>query len=114
MNPSRLQFEKLKQFKKYVLRWNSTHNLVSKSQETNLDEHINDSLSIEACLGKNLIDLGAGGGFPGIPIAIVSPNKRIFLIENYIFLLLLKNLIFEILQLMGKPKKFGSHLEFLF
>ena len=82
MNPSRLQLEKLKQFKKYVLRWNSTHNLVSKSQETNLDEHINDSLSIEACLGKNLIDLGAGGGFPGIPIAIVSPNKRIFLIER--------------------------------
>jgi len=59
-----------------------THSLVSKSQADNLDEHINDSLSIEAYLGRNLIDLGSGAGFPGIPIAIVSANRRIFLIER--------------------------------
>ena len=59
-----------------------THNLVSKSQTNNLDDHIFDSLSIQPYLGKNLIDVGSGGGFPGIPIAIVSEDKKIFLIES--------------------------------
>ena len=33
-------------------------------------------------LGENVLDLGSGGGFPGIPIAIASPKKNIFLVER--------------------------------
>ena len=82
MNPTKRQLEKLEQFKKHLLIWNTTHSLVSKSQTRNLDEHIQDSLSIVSYTGKNLIDLGSGAGFPGIPIAIVSKNKKIFLVES--------------------------------
>ena len=82
MKINKEQREALRQFKLHLLKWNLTHNLVSKSQTNNLDEHISDSLSIQPHLGKNLIDVGSGGGFPGIPIAIVSEDKKIFLIES--------------------------------
>ena len=64
------------------MSWNRTHNLVSKSQAENLEEHINDSLSISPFLGKNVIDLGSGGGLPGIPLAISNPDKKFFLVES--------------------------------
>lgn len=64
------------------MSWNSTHNLVSKNQATNLKEHIDDSLSISPFLGKNVIDLGSGGGLPGIPLAISNPDKKFFLVES--------------------------------
>ncbi len=82
MKINKEQRETLRQFKQHLLRWNLTHSLVSKSQTNNLNEHIFDSLSIQPYLGKNLIDVGSGGGFPGIPIAIISEDKKIFLIES--------------------------------
>ena len=64
------------------MSWNKTHNLVSKNQATNLDEHITDSLSITPYLRKNIIDLGSGGGLPGIPLAIINPDKNFYLVES--------------------------------
>ena len=64
------------------MSWNHTHNLVSKNQATNLEEHISDSLSISPFLGENVIDLGSGGGLPGIPLAISNPDKNFFLVES--------------------------------
>jgi len=65
-----------------VLEWNKTHNLISKNQEPKLDEHVQDSLSIIPHLGRVVVDLGSGGGLPGIPIAIKEPKKRIILVES--------------------------------
>lgn len=65
-----------------VLEWNKTHNLISKNQEPKLDEHVQDSLSITPHLGRVVVDLGSGGGLPGIPIAIKEPKKRIILVES--------------------------------
>lgn len=76
------QLDLLKKYQQYLLSWNNTHNLVSKSQTKNISQHIEDSLSIVSSLGKNLIDLGSGAGLPGIPIAIASPSKKIFLLES--------------------------------
>ena len=64
------------------MSWNHTHNLVSKNQATNLEEHISDSLSISPFLDENVIDLGSGGGLPGIPLAISNPDKKFFLVES--------------------------------
>ena len=72
----------LNKFEELLLSWNKTHNLVSISQTSNIKEHIKDSLSIAHLLGKNIMDLGSGGGFPGIPIAITSPEKKMFLVER--------------------------------
>ena len=72
----------LEKFEELLLIWNKTHNLISRSQTTNIKEHIKDSLSVSTFLGKNILDLGSGGGFPGIPIAINCPDKQVFLIER--------------------------------
>ena len=73
---------KINQYIHLLQAWNKTHNLVSKSQENNLQEHIEDSLSIFDHTSDTLLDLGSGGGLPGIPIAISGPNKKVFLIES--------------------------------
>ena len=47
--------------------------------------HVLDSLSLlpflEACRAGNMLDLGAGGGFPGLPLAIVRPDLPVTLLE---------------------------------
>lgn len=47
--------------------------------------HMLDSLSVlpflEACQAQNMLDLGAGGGFPGMPVAIVRPDLPVTLLE---------------------------------
>ena len=55
---------------------------MSKSQATNLDDHIEDSLSVSDFLGEEILDMGSGGGFPGIPLAILNPEKKIHLVES--------------------------------
>ena len=72
----------LEKYKELLLKWNKTHNLVSKSQARNLDEHIEDSLSVSDLLGPEVLDLGSGGGFPGIPLAIKNPTKKFYLVES--------------------------------
>ena len=76
------QTEQLRQYESLLLTWNKTHNLISRKQTKNIEDHIQDSLSVCQLLGENVLDLGSGGGFPGIPIAIASPKKNIFLIER--------------------------------
>ena len=66
----------LEKYKELLLKWNKTHNLVSKSQARNLDEHIEDSLSVSDLLGPEVLDLGSGGGFPGIIIAIIAKHQK--------------------------------------
>ncbi len=73
---------KIEQYIDLIKSWNKTHNLVSSSQINKLDEHVQDSLSIFKHTSQTLLDLGSGGGFPGIPIAIKGPEKKIFLIES--------------------------------
>jgi 16S rRNA (guanine527-N7)-methyltransferase len=76
------QEKQISSYKSLLVSWNRTHNLVSKNQVTKLEEHISDSLSISPFLGENVIDLGSGGGLPGIPLAISNPNKKFFLVES--------------------------------
>ena len=73
---------KTKQYAELILSWNKTHNLVSRSQAQNLDYHIEDSLSVFADVGQVVVDLGSGGGLPGIPIAIKGPEKQVVLVES--------------------------------
>ena len=72
----------LEEFKETLKEWNVTHNLVSSNQVRELDSHILDSLSIKKYLTHNILDLGSGGGFPGIPLAITLPKNKFFLIES--------------------------------
>lgn len=70
----------------YMLRERNEHvNLTSiVSPEGILTLHMLDSLSIATDLGdaRRLIDVGTGGGFPGIPLAVACPEREFMLIDG--------------------------------
>ncbi|MFT4816600.1 MAG: 16S rRNA (guanine527-N7)-methyltransferase [Pseudohongiellaceae bacterium] len=65
-------------------KWNSAYNLLGGNESDSLvSRHILDSLSINPYLEGSLIaDIGAGAGLPGIPLAILNPDKNFVLIDS--------------------------------
>ncbi|MDR1678338.1 MAG: 16S rRNA (guanine(527)-N(7))-methyltransferase RsmG [Prevotellaceae bacterium] len=67
--------------------WNSKINVISRKDIDNLYErHVLHSLSIAKVInftpGTSVIDVGSGGGFPGIPLAIFFPEVKFFLLDS--------------------------------
>lgn len=67
--------------------WNSKINVISRKDITNLYEHhVLHSLGIAKVInfrpGTNVMDLGTGGGFPGIPLAILFPETHFHLVDS--------------------------------
>lgn len=67
--------------------WNEKINLISRQDMDNLVErHILHALAIAKCIslqpGTNVLDLGTGGGFPGIPLSILLPEVQFLLIDG--------------------------------
>lgn len=80
----REQFEKLGPL---YADWNSKVNVISRKDIDNLyTNHILHSLAIAKFLqpapGTTFLDMGTGGGFPGIPLAIMYPECRFHLIDR--------------------------------
>jgi len=77
------QLEQLEAFVQLLLRWNKVFNLTAiKDYEEALVLHLFDSLSVAPYLkGKRCLDVGAGGGLPGIPLAIIQPERYFVLID---------------------------------
>jgi 16S rRNA (guanine527-N7)-methyltransferase len=84
-NVSRETFQKLDYFAQKLIFWNKSINLIAKNEEDQLwERHILDSYQLAQALPKNKIiaDIGSGGGFPAIVVAICCDYKEIFLIES--------------------------------
>ena len=67
--------ERLDDFADLLLRWNRTVNLIARKDEAVLwDRHIADSLQLFSLVGptQHAADLGSGGGFPGLVLAIAT------------------------------------------
>lgn len=67
--------------------WNSKINVISRKDITNLYEHhVLHSLGIANVInfrpGTEIMDLGTGGGFPGIPLAIMFPDTHFHLVDS--------------------------------
>ncbi|MBL8449067.1 MAG: 16S rRNA (guanine(527)-N(7))-methyltransferase RsmG [Dechloromonas sp.] len=75
--------EALLAFRDLLLKWNRTYNLTAiRDPEQALAHHILDSLAILPWVGEEpLLDVGSGGGLPGIPLAIARPALAVTLID---------------------------------
>lgn len=67
--------------------WNEKINVISRKDIEGLyEKHVLHSLSIAAVFdfqdGTEIIDIGTGGGFPGIPLAIFFPNVKFHLVDS--------------------------------
>jgi 16S rRNA (guanine527-N7)-methyltransferase len=65
-------------------RWNARINLTAiRDREKMLARHIFDSLAARPMLtGRTVLDIGTGAGFPGLPLAIVEPDRHFVLVDS--------------------------------
>lgn len=72
------------QYVELLNKWNKAYNLTSvRDPSEMLVKHIMDSLMVGQVLkGKNFIDVGTGPGLPGIPLAILYPERNFVLLDS--------------------------------
>lgn len=65
-------------------KWNQAYNLTAvRSMSEMVSRHILDSLAIAPYIrGQHIADIGSGAGLPGIPLAILFPDKKVVLFES--------------------------------
>ncbi len=78
------QFSELKSI---YQTWNSKINLISRKDFENFNtHHVLHSLAIAKIItfadGTKILDVGTGGGFPGIPLAIMFPHSEFYLLDS--------------------------------
>jgi 16S rRNA (guanine527-N7)-methyltransferase len=86
-NLTALQAEQFAQLEVLYNDWNAKINVISRKDIQNLYEHhVLHSLGIAKVVnfkdGTTVMDLGTGGGFPGIPLAILFPNVQFHLVDS--------------------------------
>lgn len=97
--------DKFYDYKNMIIEWNEKINLTAITEDTDfIIKHFVDSITVSKYIdtNKNIIDIGTGAGFPGIPLNIVnnsnnitlfdSLNKRLKVLEDIINRLGLKNI----------------------
>lgn len=78
----------LARFGEVVREWNARSGLMARGELRFLDEHVADSLSLaphavpQVAAGAVWVDVGSGGGFPAIPLALALGNPSLRLVER--------------------------------
>lgn len=76
--------QQLLAFRDLLLKWNKTYNLTAlRDPQQAIAHHLLDSLAILPHVGAGpLLDVGSGGGLPGIPLAIARPALSVSLVDT--------------------------------
>ncbi len=79
-----IQKKQLVQLVELLNKWNKAYNLTSvRDPKQMLVKHIMDSIVVSPHLqGERLIDVGTGPGLPGLPLAILNPDKQFVLLDS--------------------------------
>ena len=84
------QADALARYAALLLRWNAVHNLTAiEAPAQVLTHHLLDSLAIIPEMQRiadersiRILDVGAGGGLPGVALAIAAPNLQVTLVDK--------------------------------
>jgi len=78
------QQNQLLAFRDLLLKWNKTYNLTAlRDPAQAISHHLLDSLAILPHIGTGpLLDVGSGGGLPGIPLAIAQPALAVTMVDT--------------------------------
>jgi len=70
-------------FGRRLIEWNARVNLTARSRWPSDGEHVVDSFAMASLVppGSSVVDVGAGGGLPGIPFSILRPDARLVVVE---------------------------------
>jgi len=84
---SDIQKDRMSKLKVIYDRWNGMINVISRKDMDNfIVHHVLHSLSIAKVInflpGTKILDVGTGGGFPGIPLAILFPDSQFTLLDS--------------------------------
>jgi len=84
INLTEKQINLIIQYVQLLVKWNKAYNLTSvRDPQEMLVKHILDSLVIgDKLQGEKFIDVGTGPGLPGIPLAILYPDKNFVLLDS--------------------------------
>ena len=80
------QLDQFQSFADLLLEWNKNINLTRIPPEDFVAQHFLDSLSLNLAVPfdqiENLLDVGTGAGFPGVPLKIAFPNLKVTLLDS--------------------------------
>lgn len=119
-----VQLEQLSSLPKLYAEWNSQINVISRKDIQSLEErHILHSLAIAKFIhftpGSRILDIGTGGGFPGIPLAIYFPECHFTLCDSIAKKMKVVDGIVEALDLtnvethVGRAEKIEGKFDFI-
>ncbi len=112
-----LWYKNLQGYINLIEEWNKKLNLISyKNKQELIINHILDSLSIVEVFSLDneeiIVDLGTGSGLPGIPLSIIYPHKKFYLVESKKKYIMFLKKVIETLNLKNISLFYGRMEDF--